>query len=43
MPRLDVPGQQVFPGAGFPFNQSQPDSRPHLVELLAHPAHGQRP
>ena len=26
MTRLDVPGEQVFPGAGFALNQSQPDA-----------------
>ena len=42
MARLDVPGEQVFPGAGFALNQGQPDARADLLELFTHAAHGQR-
>ena len=40
--RLDVPCQQVFAGAGFSFNQSQPYPRTDLLQLLRHSPHGQR-
>jgi hypothetical protein len=43
MARLDVPGEQVFPGAGFALDQGQPDAWPDLLQLLTHAAHGQRP
>jgi hypothetical protein len=42
MARLDVPGEQVFPGPGFALNQGQPDAGPDLLELFTHAAHGQR-
>ena len=42
MPRLDMPGKQVFPGARFAFNQGQPYARADLLQLLTDPAHGQR-
>ena len=42
MARLDMPGEQVFPGAGFAFNQGQPHAGPDLLELFADAAHGQR-
>jgi hypothetical protein len=42
MARLDVPGQQVLPSAGFALDQSQPDAWADLLKLFTHAAHGQR-
>jgi hypothetical protein len=42
MQRLDVPGQQVFPGACFAFNQGQTYPRADLLQLFTNAAHGQR-
>jgi len=42
MARLDVPGEQVFPGAGFALNQGQSDAWSDLLELFTDTAHGQR-
>jgi len=39
---LDVPGQQVFSGACFAFNQGQTYSRADLLELFTNAAHGER-
>jgi hypothetical protein len=42
MPRLNVPGEQVFPRARLAFNQCQPHPRANLMQLLAYTTHGQR-
>jgi hypothetical protein len=42
MARLDVPGEQMFPGSGFALDQGQPDAWSDLLELFTDTAHGQR-
>jgi hypothetical protein len=42
MARLDVPGEQMFPGTGFALNQGKADAGPDLLELFTDTAHGQR-